>query len=80
MQARRQFGLAGMAFAASAAAVCWAPLGVLGGNAWASIAAGTVGMLGMVLVATMMAEGIRLLRLSRYEARWEWERSIRPKL
>jgi hypothetical protein len=81
-QARRQYGMAAMVFSGAAAAACWAPLGLLcgGGGAWASWGAGTVSLMGIAAAASLTAEGLRLQRLARIEARWEWEREVRPRL
>jgi hypothetical protein len=81
-QARRQYGMAAMVFSGAAAAACWAPMGLLcgGGGAWVSWGAGTVSLLGLIVGASMAAEGLRLQRLGHVEQRWEWEREVRPRL
>jgi hypothetical protein len=51
------------------------------GGWYAVVAVGALALalLGALTAVLLMAEALRLIELSRMEARWEWEREIRPK-
>lgn len=53
---------------------------VSGGRTGLAVAMGALALLLLVIALNFALEGIRMLRVSRNEARWEWERSIRHPL
>lgn len=76
-----------VSLALSVAIVCWVPMAVLSGDSHPggmSVPV-AVGALALALCAlttgyVLLLESLRLARMAKSEARYEWERSIRPRL
>lgn len=75
-----------VSLALSVAIVCWVPMAVLSGDSHPGMPVPVaVGALALALCAlttgyVLLLESLRLARMAKSEARYEWERSIRPRL
>ena len=64
---------------------CWAPVPALSGDdmpAGVAIAvgAGVLAVAALVCAASFAMESLRLARMAWTETKWEWERSVRPRI
>ena len=78
--ARHELAMALMFLSAAIAAGVWAVATLQSGNVSGGTALVAGAAIALFLSLAHSRETIRLARLSNIEARWEWERGIRPRI
>jgi len=78
-EARHELATSAVTFSAACAAGVWSVRvgmsNTLGGGVLFSIA-----LTGLFIAAVMLRESFRLARIAEHEARYEWEREVRPRI